>query len=83
MEVNIVSFATVEPAAWLAVIEKDERTWSIFPMSDDRIAGIHKSMLEDAIVVFATSEPALRGRLAAMVPEYREGTLRRVLPGSQ
>ena len=40
-------------------------------------------MLEDAIVVFAMSEAALREKLAAMVPEYREGNLRRVLPGSQ
>ena len=74
----IVTLGTLEPM-FVGLIEKNRKLWMIIPLSTDQVAGVHESMLADAMLICSSSENALRYKLAAMFPEFKEDkwTLRR------
>jgi hypothetical protein len=53
--VNIVSLTAVDPG-FLAVVDKAKKSFMIYPLSTDCVGGLHKSFLDDAVLVFGLSE---------------------------
>lgn len=69
--VNIVSLTAVDPG-FLTVVDKTKKSFMIYPLSTECVGGLHKSFLDDAVLVFGTSEAKLREAMK-MFPGYREG----------
>lgn len=69
-EVNIITFASLEPA-WLLVISKDEKLYRIFELPSNSVNGIHKSFFHDAVVVYSRDRLALIDKANKGWPDFR------------
>jgi len=56
---NIVTLAAMSPT-WLAVVDKADQSYRIGPMPLDSLVTLHKSVLDDAMLIVGGTEEAVQ-----------------------
>lgn len=69
-KVNIVTLAAMSPT-WLAVISKDDQSYSISSMPLDSVVGLHKDLLTDAMLIVGNTEQVVQRGVDNAFPGYK------------
>lgn len=57
---KIIPITTVDAPAFMALIRRSKKTFTIFQLETTSMGGIHIDLLDDAVICFGYSEAKLR-----------------------